>query len=91
MGAPGMDSFIYRQGGAATLGAGIGGVLVLLDRRWVTGRLPAIMAYTFNGLSVIAALLDIYAGTALPVTYVILAAAALVTVGTALAIRRGGR
>ncbi|HEY5488755.1 MAG TPA: hypothetical protein VIK00_02870 [Candidatus Limnocylindrales bacterium] len=57
----------------------------------MTGRLPAIMAYTFNGLSVIVALLDIYAGTALPVTYVILAAAALVTVGTALAIRRGGR
>jgi hypothetical protein len=91
LGYPGMDDFIYRQGGAATLGAGVGGVLVLMDRRWVMARIPTVMALTFNGLSVIAVLLDIAAGTAQPIAYVILGAAALVTVGTALALARNGR
>ena len=91
LGYPGMDDFIYRQGGAATLGAGIGGVLVLMDRRWSAARIPTVMALTFNGLSVIAVLLDVAAGTAQPIAYVILAAAALVTVGTAAALMRGGR
>lgn len=91
LGYPGMDDFIYRQGGAATLGAGVGGVLVLLDRNWLTARIPTIMALTFNGLSLIAVLLDIAAGTVQPIAYVILGAAGLVTVGTALAVYRGGR
>ena len=91
LGYPGMDDFIYRQGGAATLGAGIGGIVVLRDRRWVTARIPTVMALTFNGLSVIAVLLDIAAGTVQPIAYVILAAAALVTVGTAAALVRKGR
>jgi len=91
LGYPGMDDFIYRQGGAATLGAGVGGVLVLLDRRWVTARIATVMALTFNGLSVVAVLLDIAAGTVQPIAYVILAAASLVTVGTVVALWRGGR
>ena len=91
LGYPGMDSFVYRQGGAATLGAGIGGALVLMNRNWATARLPAMSALTFNGLSVIAALLDIAAGTAQPVTYLILAAAGLVTVGSIAALMRNGR
>jgi hypothetical protein len=91
LGYPGMDDFIYRQGGAATLGAGIGGILVLRDRRWVTARIPTLMALVFNGLSVVAVLLDIYAGTVQPIAYVILAAASLVSVGTIVALRRGGR
>jgi hypothetical protein len=91
LGYPGLDDFIYRQGGAATLGAGVGGAMVLLDRRWVTARIPAVMALTFNGLSVGAVLLDIAAGTVQPIAYLILAAAALVTVGAALALLRHGR
>lgn len=91
VGAPGLDDFVYRQGGAATLGAGIGGALVLVDRRWSSARIPTVMALTFNGLSVIAALLDIAAGTAHPLTFVILAAAGLVTVGSTVALWRGGR
>jgi hypothetical protein len=91
LGYPGLDDFIYRQGGAATLGAGIGGAMVLLDRRWLTARIPTVMALTFNGLSVVAVLLDIAAGTVQPIAYVILGAATLVTVGTALALSRGGR
>jgi hypothetical protein len=90
LGYPGMDSFVYRQGGAATLGAGIGGVMVLMNRNWATARLPALMALTFNGLAVGAAVLDILAGTAQPVTWLILAAAGLVSIGSAIALTRRG-
>jgi hypothetical protein len=91
LGYPGLDDFIYRQGGAATLGAGIGGILVLRDRRWAAARIATLMALTFNGLSVIAVLLDITAGTVQPIAYLILAAASLVTVGSAVALLRRGR
>ena len=47
------------------------------------------MAVVFNGLSVIAAALDIGAGR--PITYVVLVAAAAVTVGMLVALIRGGR
>lgn len=90
LGYAGMDEFIYRQGGAATLGAGVGGAMILLDRRWVTARIASVMSLSFNGLSVIAVLLDVGAGTAQPIAYVILAAAALVTVGSVLALYRRG-
>jgi hypothetical protein len=48
------------------------------------------MAVTFNGLSVIAAIIEIANG-AQPVAYLILAAAAFTTVGMALALYRRGR
>jgi hypothetical protein len=89
VGASGADDFIYRQSGAATLGAAVGGLLVVLSRRWDAARLPAIMAVVFNGLSVVAAALDMGGGR--PVTYVILAAASVVTVGMLAALIRGGR
>jgi hypothetical protein len=90
VGATGNDAFVYRQAGAATLGAAVGGVMVLMSRRWTAARLPALMALTFNGLSVIAAALQITsAGT--PVSYLILAAAGVTTIGMALALYRGGR
>jgi hypothetical protein len=89
VGASGADDFIYRQSGAATLGAAVGGVLVMLSRRWDAARLPAIMAVVFNGLSVVAAALDVGGGR--PVTYVILVAAAVITVGMLVALIRGGR
>ena len=90
LGYPGLDDFVYRQGGAATLGAGVGGVMVLISRTWESARIPAQMALTFNGLSVVAALLEIIGGGQ-PIAWVILAAAVLVTIGSATAIARGGR
>lgn len=90
-GYPGMDDFIYRQGGAATLGVGVGGLLVLLNRRWATARIPTVMAVTFDGLAVVAVLLDIAAGTAQAIAYVIMATSGLLAVGSALALYRGGR
>jgi hypothetical protein len=90
LGYPGMDDFVYRQGGAATLGAAVGGAMVLMSRRWESARIPAQMALTFNGLSVIAALLEITSGGQ-AIAWLILAAAALVSIGSAAAISRGGR
>jgi hypothetical protein len=89
-GYSGADDFVYRQGGAATLGAAVGGLLVLRSRQWSSAWIPAVMALTFNGLSVVAALLEISAGGQ-PIAWLILAAAGLVTVGMAVALRRQGR
>ena len=90
VGYSGADDFVYRQGGAATLGAAVGGFLVLRARSWEAARLPALMAVTFNGLSVVAAVLDIANGGQ-PIAWVILAAAAVVTAGMTMALMRAGR
>jgi hypothetical protein len=90
-GAPGFDDFIYRQAGAATTGACVGGLLALQSRRWREIRLPAVAALVFNAASVGAALVEVAGGSPQPIVYVILAAAALVTVGMAIALRRAGR
>lgn len=90
-GYPGNDDWVYRQAGAATLGAAIGGLLALRSRRWAEIRIPTVMALTFNGTSVLAAIVEIAGGGAQPVAYLILATAGLVTVGTALALVRNGR
>ena len=91
LGYPGLDDFIYRQAGAATFGAAVGGALALMSQHWREIRLPAVAALTFNAASVFAALTEIAGGSPQPVAYVILAAAALVTVGMALALQRDGR
>jgi hypothetical protein len=90
VGASGDDSFVYRQAGAATFGAAVGGFLVLQSGRWSAARLPALMAVTFNGLSVIAAVAEILRGGP-PIAWIILAAAGVTTVGMALALYRRGR
>ncbi len=90
VGATGNDPFVYRQAGAATLGAAVGGILVLQARRWSAARIPALMALTFNGLSVIAALAEILRGGPW-IAYVILAAAGFTTVGMGVALWRRGR
>lgn len=90
VGASGDDPFVYRQAGAATLGAAVGGVLVLQSRRWSATRLPTLMAVTFNGLSVIAAIVEIIRGPQ-PVAWLILLAAGVTTIGMGLALARKGR
>jgi hypothetical protein len=90
VGASGDDSFVYRQAGAATLGAAVGGILVLRSRRWSATRLPTLMAVTFNGLSLIAAIVEVIRGGQ-PIAFLILAAAGLTTVGMGLALARKGR
>jgi hypothetical protein len=89
LGYSGDDDFVYRQGGAATVGAAAGGLLVLLSRRWARVRIPALMALTFNTLSFVASWLELAAGGQ-PIAWLILAASALVTVGMGAALMRGG-
>ena len=91
LGFPGLDDFIYRQAGAATTGACVGGLLALQSRRWREIRLATVAALTFNAASVVAALVELAAGSREPVIFVILGAAALVTVGMTLALQRAGR
>jgi len=90
VGASGDDPFVYRQAGAATLGAAVGGIMVLQSRRWSATRLPTLMAVTFNGLSVIAAIVEIIRGGP-PIAWLILGAAGVTTVGMGLALTRKGR
>jgi hypothetical protein len=90
VGATGHDSFVYRQAGAATFGAAVGGILVLRSQRWSATRLPTLMAVTFNGLSVIAAIVEVIGGGP-PIAFLILGAAGLTTVGMSLALARKGR
>jgi hypothetical protein len=90
VGASGNDPFVYRQAGAATFGAAVGGYLVLQSRKWSEARIATLMAVTFNGLSVIAAIGEILNGGR-PIAWVILAAAALTSMGMALALYRRGR
>jgi hypothetical protein len=90
LGFPGLDDFIYHQAGAATTGACVGGLLALQSRRWPEIRLAAVAALTFNAASVLAALVEVAGGSPQPVAFLILAAAALVTVGMALALQRAG-
>ena len=90
VGASGDDPFVYRQAGAATLGAAVGGIMVLQSRRWSATRLPTLMAVTFNGLSVIAAIVEIIRGGP-PVAWLILGAAGVTTIGMGLALARKGR
>jgi hypothetical protein len=53
--------------------------------------LPALAAITFNAASVAAALVEIKDANPQPIVYVILAAAATVTLGMGFALRRDGR
>src|SRR5204863_102068 len=71
--------------------AAVGGMLALRSRRWAEIRIPALMALTFNGTSLLAALLEVAGGGAQIVAYLIIGTAGLVTVGTALALSRNGR
>ena len=91
LGYPGLDDFIYRQAGAATFGASIGGMLVLQTRRGREVRLPAVAARPFTAASVIAAVIEIAGGTPQPVAWLILGAAAVVSVGMVAALMRDGR
>jgi hypothetical protein len=85
------DLFLYRQGGAATLGYAAMGVMELRSRRWEELRLPAIMAGTFNGISFVASVVAIATGQGSWLAYPVGLAALGVTVGCIIALRRQGR
>jgi len=85
------DLFLYRQGGAATLGYAVMGVLELRSRRWEELRLPAVMAAAFNGISFLASVVAIVTGQGSWLAYPVGLAAFGVTVGCIIALRRQGK
>lgn len=87
-GYAGTDTFLYRQGGAATLGYGIMGFYQLRSRTWSQWRLPSVMALVFNGLSFILAVLALIGGESSVLPFIIGGAALVATVGSFMALQR---
>ncbi|WP_423225730.1 hypothetical protein [Candidatus Amarolinea aalborgensis] len=90
-GYAGTDTFLYRQGGAATLGYGIMGFYQLRSRTWSQWHLPSVMALVFNGLSFILAVLALLGGESSLLPLIIGSAALAATVGSFMALQRQGR
>lgn len=82
-GFTGNDVFIYRLGGAGTLGYG---VALLLGYRasWTSLRILVAATAVFNACSIAACAVIIAGGDAQPIVFVIMAASVLFTVGTVL-------
>jgi hypothetical protein len=71
-GAPGNDSFIYRLGGAATLGYAVALIMGLRQGDWAPLRLVVIAILTFNLASIFACLIQLMAGDTNILVYLIL-------------------
>ena len=85
------DAFVYRQVGAATLGSAVGGFLSIRARRWHEIRGGLVGAFAFNALSLVAALIEIARGGVNLLSIAILGVSLVVSIGLAVAIRRGGQ
>jgi hypothetical protein len=90
-GYTGVDVFVWRQAGAATLGYAVMGLGELATRRWSEMRLPAVMGAVFNGLAFVASVIELL-GRGLTVVDVLVAPASLLfCVLFATAVARRGR
>jgi hypothetical protein len=72
LGAPGNDSFIYRLGGAATLGYAVALIMGLRQGDWAPLRLVVIATLTFNLASIYACVVELMAGATNIMIYLIL-------------------
>jgi hypothetical protein len=92
-GYSGTDSIIYREAGAATLGAAYGAYLATKSRRWAEIGRGLWGALAFNGLSLVAAILEIARGNGglNLLSIAVLGVSLVVTIGVAVAVARGGR
>jgi hypothetical protein len=72
-GSPGNDSFIYRLGGAATLGYAVALIMGLRQGDWAPLRLVVIATLTFNLASIYACVVELMAGDTNIIVYLILA------------------
>lgn len=72
LGFPGNDSFIYRLGGAATLGYAVALILGLRQGDWTPLRLVVIATLTFNLASIYACVVELMAGDTNIMVYLIL-------------------
>lgn len=85
-GFPGGDDPIYRLAGAATIGVLVGSVLALRTQDWQQVRLPVVMSFTTNLLTLLGGALYIAGGGVPPVAYLIAGAAIFNVVGLGLAL-----
>ena len=73
LGSQGNDSFIYRLGGAATLGYAVALIMGLRQGDWAPLRLVVIATLTFNLASIYACVVKLMAGDTNIMVYLILA------------------
>ncbi|HZQ06605.1 MAG TPA: hypothetical protein VFD70_08500 [Anaerolineae bacterium] len=90
-GYKGTDDFLYRQGGAATLGYGVMGYYMLRSRVWSEIRLASIMSFGFNAISLVAAVLEIASGGLLLLAGITGLVALIATLGMGAALLRHGK
>jgi len=79
LGAPGNDSFIYRLGGAATLGYAVALIMGLRQGDWAPLRLVVIATLTFNLASIYACVVELMAGATNIMIYLILGTSIAIT------------
>ena len=72
LGFPGNDSFLYRLGGAATLGYAIALIMGLRQGDWALLRLVVVAILTFNLASIYACVVQLMAGDTNILVYLIL-------------------
>ena len=78
-GAPGNDSFIYRLGGAATLGYAVALIMGLRQGDWAPLRLVVVATLTFNLASIFACVVQLMAGNTNILIYLILGTSIAIT------------
>ena len=79
LGSQGNDSFIYRLGGAATLGYAVALIMGLRQGDWAPLRLVVIATLTFNLASIYACVVELLAGDTNIMVYLILATSIAIT------------
>jgi hypothetical protein len=90
-GAPGNDSFIYRLGGAATLGYAIALIIGLRQGDWAPLRLVVIATLAFNLASIYACVIELMAGNTNILVYLILGTSIAISVITLWILNRHAR
>ncbi len=89
-GYAGDDPYITRLAGAATLGYAVALVLGIRDGRWSALRAVVVATLTFNLVSIAACAIEILAGRATPVVYLITVADVLIIAATWTLLQRHG-
>ena len=90
-GAPGNDSFIYRLGGAATLGYAVTLIMGLRQGDWAPLRLVVIATLAFNLASIYSCVIELMAGNTNIIVYLILGTSIAISVITLWILNRHAR
>lgn len=77
----GTDAFIYRQAGAACFGYAVMGIYELRSKNYDEIKLPLLMGAVFNGLGLIASIIEISTGRITPLVLIVTAATLVFTPG----------